>query len=289
MKKITSFVFVFFIICVLTLFAQIPNAGFENWTGNEPNGWDNLNSITSAVGIYTCTKGTPGNPGNSYIKLESKNIPFIGIVPGVALCGSINKTNFTPKSGFPYNQRPLALSGSWQYQASGADQGFVFIAFTRWNTVNNKRDTIGLNGFNLQGSVTSWTNFNLPISFNTPDYPDTCIIALSASGQTPVAGSYLDVDNLNFEFTIGVNDINANNSIRLFPNPAKDKLYIKIDEFTANTLIQYKIFNNLGQLVLTSTTTSLENEIDITKLPKGFYQLLIIANKNQYITKFIKE
>jgi hypothetical protein len=287
MKK-NTFVFVALLFGFTTLFAQIPNAGFETWTGNDPASWDNLNSLTSIVGVYTCSKGTPGNPGNSYIKLESKSVPLVGIVPGVALCGTINKTNFTPKSGFPYTQRPLALSGSWQYQPSGADQGFILIAFTKWNTVSNKRDTISTNGYNLQGTVTSWANFILPISFTSSANPDTCLIALAASGQTPVAGSYLYVDNLNFEFTIGVNENKAVDKLEVFPNPAKDKLHLKTAALKDYNNVQCNILNYTGQLVQ-QFKLSTDTDIDIADLPAGFYQLFVITGKKQYITKFIKE
>ena len=77
MKKTKILITLFLAIFSLTnLMAQIPNPGFENWTGNEPEGWDNLNSLTSTIFIYTCQKGTPGNPGSSYIKLTTKTTPL---------------------------------------------------------------------------------------------------------------------------------------------------------------------------------------------------------------------
>src|SRR5213595_686522 len=96
-------------------FAQIPNSGFENWTNNDPDNWSTANPYTSISGVYTCTKGTPGNPGTGYLKLVTKNVPLLGRnIPGAAFSGQITVNlaagTVTPKSGFPFTQRPQALT-----------------------------------------------------------------------------------------------------------------------------------------------------------------------------------
>lgn len=58
--------------------AQIPNAGFENFTSmgayDVPNGWGTMNNTTALASVYTAAKGTPGSPGASYLKLTSKTV-----------------------------------------------------------------------------------------------------------------------------------------------------------------------------------------------------------------------
>ncbi len=53
-----------------SLFAQIPNNGFENWTTvgaySVPNSWGTLNNTTTLAGVYTATVGTPGSCGKWY-------------------------------------------------------------------------------------------------------------------------------------------------------------------------------------------------------------------------------
>lgn len=69
--------YTFFAVCsfVATATAQLPNPGFETWTNmgtyENPDGWATLNDLTTMSGIYTATKGTPGSPGSSYLKLTS--------------------------------------------------------------------------------------------------------------------------------------------------------------------------------------------------------------------------
>jgi len=289
MIKKTFIASIFLAFFSVSAMAQIPNAGFEIWSGNEPASWDNLNSLTSTLFIYTCTKGTPGNPGTSFIKLTTKTVPLVGVVPGIALSGKIDKTTFQPKSGFAYNQRPTALTGNWQYMAASAnDQGFIGIAFTKWNTSSNKRDTLSATYYLLPGMVMSWENFSIPITFTSPSNPDTCLIVLSSSSiTTPVANSYLYIDNLDFSFTTSV-DKNKILTLKVYPNPVTENIKIEIPDITNSFAYSYKIINSLGQIIQSADHYKTA-EINTSNLPKGFYQLMIENKGIQYLTKFIKQ
>ncbi|MEI6697071.1 MAG: T9SS type A sorting domain-containing protein [Bacteroidota bacterium] len=291
MRKITIITVILLALFTANVYAQIPNSGFEIWTGNEPSGWDNLNSLTSTVFIYTCTKGSPGNPGSYYLNLTTKSVPLVGIVPGIALSGLLNKTTFQPKSGFAYNQRPTALTGNWQYMAAAAtDQGFIAVAFTKWNTITNSRDTIGTTYYALPGMVMSWASFNIPITYTKPSNPDTCLIILSASGiSTGVANSYLYVDNLGFSFTASVNPNNKpENSMKIYPNPVTENMLIEIPDISNAYSFSYKIINSYGQIVQSSKNFTKDN-IGTSALSSGFYQIIIESKEKQYVSKFIKQ
>lgn len=61
------YLFVFNILFVLNLIAQIPNAGFENWTGGEPDNWFTNN----LAGVLTlATQSNDARSGSSALKLE---------------------------------------------------------------------------------------------------------------------------------------------------------------------------------------------------------------------------
>ncbi|MFZ4740851.1 MAG: T9SS type A sorting domain-containing protein [Bacteroidales bacterium] len=288
MKKLTT---LFLAILYSTLImAQIPNSGFENWTGNEPEGWDNLNSLTSTLSIYTCQKGTPGNPGASYIKLITKTVPLVGVVPAIALSGKLDKTTFQPKSGFAYNQRPTAITGNWQYMAYNNDQGFIAIAFTKWNTITNIRDTLSTTYYVLPGMVMSWANFNIPITYTSPSNPDTCLIVLSASSvSSPVANSYLYIDNLNFSLQTSLKENkNTIGNLKIYPNPVMEELKIELSENKNYTVFKYSIINSLGEIIQNSTNMH-QNRIKTSNLPNGIYQIIIEIDGKQYVSKFIKQ
>lgn len=135
MKSVITLIVVLIATLIDTKAQSIPNAGFEYWSNpngyNVPDGWGNLNDKTSSTGVFTCLKGAPGNPGNAYLKLITKNIPGMGIVPGVAVSGKLDTISFAPVSGFPYTQRPTALTGKWQYMGNTAnDVGYIKVILT---------------------------------------------------------------------------------------------------------------------------------------------------------------
>ena len=143
----------------VTAFAQIPNSSFENWTAvgtySVPNGWGTLNNTTTLAGVYTATKGTPGSPGNSYLKLTSKTVGT-GVVNGIAVSGVLDSMTMMPKSGFAYNMRPANFTGKWQHMIYGSSQGSIKVTLTRWDT-----------GTNMRMPVASGTRLKIDISYHS--------------------------------------------------------------------------------------------------------------------------
>ncbi|MDX2172612.1 MAG: T9SS type A sorting domain-containing protein [Bacteroidota bacterium] len=82
-----------------------------------------------------------------------------------------------------------------------------------------------------------------------------------------------------------INNLNKDNSVLIFPNPASSFILIKSEI----TTIDFEILNDLGQKIYvdfnkneTSTT------IDIRKLPEGIYFLKVNANHNLVSKRIIK-
>jgi hypothetical protein len=278
-----------------TAFAQIPNAGFENWTSagsyNNPDNWDQLNAMTSSASIYTCTKGTPGQTGSAYIKLVSKTVGTMGVMPGIATTGMINMSNFSVTGGFPFTQRPQSLTGAWQYMASGSDAGFVAVYLTKWNSSMGMRDTVAMAMQNLSGMVMSWTSFSINLMYTKGGFPDTAQIILSSSGMVPVANSYLYADNLAFTGSIaGIKENKFNAEIKLFPNPASDKLVVSVGN-SKSTKGQIEIADMQGKKIksLNNIDFTANTSIDIADLPKGEYIIKLSTSEGILTQKFFKQ
>ncbi len=275
--------------------AQIPNGDFETWTSmgsyNNPNSWDCFNNMTTSMNTYTCVKGTPGAVGTAYLKLTSKSVTGMGVMPGVAVCGTIDMSTLMPSGGFAYTDRPQSMTGKWQYMASGSDQGFISAFFTKWNSGTMMHDTVAYAMHALSGMAMSWANFTIPISYVNGDSPDSAIIILSASGSSPVANSYLYVDNLAFAGTVlGISNSNIETKISIFPNPASDKVILDLSSLKAGK-VSVAIFDVAGRQLKTidNLDVSSNSPIDISFLPKGNF-MLKISNGSEIITKnFIKE
>lgn len=252
MQKI--YILIPFIILSLGLHAQIPNASFENWTNrgsyNSPDGWDNRNAQTASAAIFTCQQGTPGTDGNYYMRLISKKIGS-SVVNGIAVSGKLDSLTGTPVSGFPYTGRPASLTGKWQYMAFGNDQGYVSIGLTKWNTVSNKRDTIGSTTYLLPGMVMGWADFSIDIGYASQAAPDSAMIVFSPSnGLNATDNSYIFVDELKFsDFPANVNATNAPTSnIKVYPNPATGRINLDLGRQIAGPVF-VNLIDMLGKTV----------------------------------------
>lgn len=295
MKKIILPIAIFSLTSA-ALFAQIPNNGFENWTSmgsySNPNGWDQLNSMTTGLGVYTCTKGTPGNPGTAYLKLTSKTVTGMGVVPGVAVCGKIDPATMKPKSGFAYAGRPTSLTGSWQHMISGNSQGAVSILLTRWDVGMNMRMTVGSGTVTLSGMAMSWANFSVPLTYKETNAPDSCIIVLSASGTAPADGDYLWVDNLAFTgSTVGFNSNNdVISNVSAFPNPVIGDLTVELNAKKTSD-IKLQLLDMTGKLISEVNSEFIQGDykhtINTSSMAKGIYFLKVIANDAIEIKKIV--
>src|ERR1035437_2474394 len=158
MKKIIYILTALMFVFTISRAQTIPNAGFETWTSmtgyDLPTGWDNLNTKTNSMSMYTCTKGTPGDPGTAYLKLTSKTIGA-NVVPGITVCGVLDTTTMQPVSGFAYNMRPLHFTGNWQHMIFGSSQGSVSAVLTRWDNATSQRVTVATANQTLAGMAMS--------------------------------------------------------------------------------------------------------------------------------------
>lgn len=275
--------------------AQIPNNGFESWTNmgsySNPDNWSTLNDMTAQFGVYTCTKGTPGNPGTSYMKLTSKSVLGMGVIGGIAICGTIDTLSMQPIGGFPFTNRPANFTGSWQHMIFGSSQGYIDVTLTYWDAGMQMRMPVASAHQTLSGMAMNWANFTMPLTYVSALAPDSCIIVLSASGSTPAANDYLWVDNLNFSGTVtGVSEINAVADVKLSPNPAQHQLVIDISGTGAQP-VTMEVYNLIGKQMISPTSlfAGEKNVLDVSGFPAGSYLMKITSDDHELTRTFVKE
>ncbi len=79
--------------------------------------------------------------------------------------------------------------------------------------------------------------------------------------------------------------VEEDNSFLLYPNPVSSTLNVKADAITAGTTI--KVMDILGKTIVTKQVSSTNSQLDVSKLSKGVYMLLIF-NKDGSIAKTAK-
>jgi len=79
--------------------------------------------------------------------------------------------------------------------------------------------------------------------------------------------------------TTGINDINSNLNVSVYPNPANNLLHIQSEI----SYSKYFIINTLGQYIVSDTTLN-NKQIDISDIPTGTYLLVLITNDKKINT-----
>ncbi|WP_370091490.1 T9SS type A sorting domain-containing protein, partial [Winogradskyella sp.] len=116
-------------------------------------------------------------------------------------------------------------------------------------------------------------------------------LSLSSDGSSVVVGAIFNDGNGNDSGHVRVYDLSALLSVeeetisnfKIHPNPTKNQLTIQLNN--SFDLQNVNIYNNLGQLVLTSK----ESIIDVSKLALGLYTVEIETNQGKGTQKLIVE
>ena len=135
----------------------------------------------------------------------------------------------------------------------------------------------------------------LPIRFYSTDgtFFDTILDNTVNHQQIDVALPFNDLDSVDFnpfydiiafnEVTLGTATFNADKTITLYPNPAKDVLNLQLPQGV--TVESATFFNTLGQKVL---QTGNQTSFNVSGLATGMHFITLITNEGTQQLKFIK-
>jgi hypothetical protein len=274
MKK-NTIILAFVIAMTITIKAQIPNSGFENWTsvGSYENaiGWNNCNSISTGT-FFPVTKSSDHYPlsvGNYSIRVENK-IPLSNCSTyGFA---QTSNNNYPCKPAFRITGHPTNFCGYYKSFPQNNDtiqiglmlfQNGVWIAGAEFISTN---------------TVSNWTSFNIPISLYTTADSATISLAAFYNDTTcgfpygPFGNSVLYVDNLSFDnlITSLSEQDSEKNTFSLYPNPATDNITLNLNK-TNNSDLTLNFYNVTGTLVRSKLIKSEQQKIDIGDLSNGIY------------------
>lgn len=83
--------------------------------------------------------------------------------------------------------------------------------------------------------------------------------------------------------------VKAQTGIKIYPNPAKDIVYVNLDKETKNSVL--RIYDLYGRAVITKNINDVKTGVSINQLPGGLYIVKVYAGNGEllYNTKFMKQ
>lgn len=265
-----------FIAVTLTVHAQIPNSGFENWT--KSNGHDSLAGWSAGNATYS-TDHYPTSIGSYSIMLQN-NLPLVDQYSYGYVTGS-KQTGCLPS--FPVSGHPTQLCGYYKCFPQEDDTIQIGIMLFYQGTWVAGGELLQID------SVSDWSSFTIPISTYTNADSATITLAAFYNDTTcqlpygPYGNSVLYVDNISFDNLItGLPGISPDfTSFEIYPNPAQDRFTVRIDN-RKNEVLKLTIYDALGAIVRTETLKQHQTEIPTYGLQNGLYSIEI---KSSHTTK----
>lgn len=133
-------------------------------------------------------------------------------------------------------------------------------------------------GSNLNSSGDTWENFNINIPAGN-QYVRIRIVAYQNG-----ASDYVGFDDFSLTSSLSTKEVGIN-GFHFYPNPIKDMFHFS----ATNTMDSIKIFNNIGQEVVSRSINSSKSIIDLRHLKSGIYFAEIISGNIKEHLKLIKE
>jgi len=89
---------------------------------------------------------------------------------------------------------------------------------------------------------------------------------------------------------VGVNTVVPVSDVRIYPNPASDKLTVEIDHVSARGQFRVQVCGLDGKKVMDRKLSSRQSQIAVDSLPAGIYVVMVLSDgKMIFSQKFVKE
>ena len=212
----------------------------------------NSNMLYTSAIVKIDSNGVANNSGTTM--LSSYNIsPSMNQIPAHFPHSHYNNNYFFDVSGYYFPANPLTIQ---KFNSS--------LTFACASTVT---------------STSSNASFPTMLKSSPVIKPVTSFSLMPfVSTTTPVSFSV----NTNFCLVMGTDVTESLESIKLYPNPANDKLYISEKNYAVNSM---EIFDVNGKSIKSITKNS---SVDVSNLPNGIYFIRIKTDKGEFNKKFIK-
>lgn len=280
MKKILYYFSSMLVIAAAVYFVnfQGDNGHFSTYAGSTGSPGGKTNSPGDGASCTQCHTGSL-NPGSATAAINSAGLTG-GYTPGQTYTISAGITGTASSK--------IGFEATAERDANNAKTGTMVITdATRTQTTNGgnavthkSAGTAAVSGSNAwsfdwtaptagTGNVTFYATFNVTNS------------SLSTSGDEIYTATF----NVSEATGTGVEELNAENNISLYPNPAIDQVLISVK----NAFDRIEIYDMNGKLITSVSTPAHQATIDLSQENSGIYFARIVSANKVVTEKIIKQ
>jgi len=279
MRKITLSILA--IVFGLSLWGQIPNAGFEDWEENLYGGMQPVNwwAIYNSANFNNIYQTSPGHTGEYAVELKPTEMAGVGTPSSILI-----------SEPFPVSQRYGELSGYFKGTLAGSDTLYIIGLLFK----EDMNDPLAVAPGIYTETVEEFTEFHVNFDYYSSDDPDSCLITVivgSLDLTMAHIGSTFTIDDLALSGSAGVGDHETAQATfgTPWPNPATDQLNIPF-ELTEPNEVTLEVYNTQGKLIFTSEKMTFsqgaqELTLDVSSYTPGIYFYRMSTGKDSMISK----
>jgi hypothetical protein len=293
--------------------SNLPNGDMEGWhdvtlgtvTFTQIDGpmFNTLNELAAVPppmgpGPITVDKTSDSHTGSWAAKLHSEIFPMIPsdiFIPGMMGFTQLDMLNNGIKLGKPCpGCKPIKFYGWYKFEQVNGDSCAAILLASKWNTTLNKKDTIGYCRTDFRTPQSTWTYFEMPVTYTGSDTPDSLLILMvSSGGFNPInfqgavgqVGNTMYVDDISIDYPLGVTQVLMPEiGVKTYPNPAKDQMTVEITRSVPGGMLD--IYNMEGKLVSSQKLERTVTTINVSGLAPGQYHYKLIDGKTIQNTGF---
>jgi hypothetical protein len=243
----------------------------------------------------TTTKDSAGDVRDNIGLLVPGLVTCAGIVAygSIGLSGNLYLTQ-AYSIGYPFNSNPAALNFYMNMNHLVSDTARYAYAFTRWDGVNMKEDTLAVNDVEIPDEnipANQWILYSDTMRYILPGAPDTLHLIFFGGKNADITklGNSTWVDDISFYYpdsTTGLVHMDIDDAVGVYPNPASSTLNVKADQYMKGYSLE--AYDLTGNKVIRSYIQGVTSSYNISLLANGvyFYRLLDKNANPVYAGKF---
>jgi hypothetical protein len=252
---------------------------------------DTLVTVPTPSGItaYPCDTAHSGTYSAGLITSRI-DLGFPIIIPGVIGTIKVDIPHSKAIIGTPYpygSATPTRFSGWYKSYPISGDSSAAVVLLSKWNSGTHKRDTLAYNRLSIHGTIDTWTQFDVAVTYlnhtTTPDSLTILLLSCAGFNAAYMFGSVGQVGSRALFDDVNLTDVSGfplmlmpSVKVKLSPNPASQYLKIELGSNVENGY--FEVYDAQAKLIRQYPLNGKSGQISVSDLSAGSYFYKLTEN-----------